>query len=314
MPTIHLQDRAPLTRTRKLADGRLAAVARFARSGVYSYSGAEVGRPDLSTVNVYRSEDEVFAEDSMASFAHKAMTLDHPGEAVDSRNWKRVAVGYTEGRVARDGGFVEIPLMLADAEAVRAYETGQATELSAAYSCELIWGDGVAPDGTPYAAKQTRIRGDSIALVPKGRAGAECRIGDAMLDKKPKPPVSIDEALRQAFATMAKNKGRTVRELLAEMDQLDIEKTAANVAKQFVSAQAGAGVASMYGDSAVGLAKSAANAMKREALGGGPGARVVRDLALSGRYAGAPPLSAPSAAGVSNAAEVRDAARSMRYL
>src|SRR5690606_19526548 len=157
MPTISLQDRAPLQRTRKLADGRIAAVARFARSGVYQYTGAELGRPHLSTVNVYRPESEVFSEDAMASFAHKTLTLDHPGENVTAQNWKRVAVGYTEGRVARDGGFVEIPLMVADAEAVAAIDSGAASELSAGYSCELIWEDGVAPSGETYQAKQVRI-------------------------------------------------------------------------------------------------------------------------------------------------------------
>ncbi|EZP72346.1 hypothetical protein BV96_01779 [Sphingomonas paucimobilis] len=173
-------DRAPLEKVRRLADGRIAAVAKFARSGCYTYSGAEVGRPDLPSVTVYRPEDEVFSADAMASFAHKAITLDHPSEGVSAANWKSVSVGFTEGRVARDGAFIEIPLMLADASAVAAYDSGRARELSAGYSCELIWGDGVAPDGTRFQAKQTRIRGNHIAQVPAGRAGSECRIGDSM--------------------------------------------------------------------------------------------------------------------------------------
>lgn len=174
------QDRAPLEKVKRLADGRIAAVAKFARSGTYTYSGAEVGRPDLQTVTVYRPEDEVFAQDAMASFAHKAITLGHPTDGVSPANWSKVSVGFTEGRVARDGAFVEIPLMLADASAVQAYETGTAQELSAGYQCELTWGDGVAPDGTPYQATQRLIRGNHIALVPQGRAGTTCRIGDSM--------------------------------------------------------------------------------------------------------------------------------------
>jgi len=71
---------------RRLGDSRLAAVTRFARSGVHRYSGQEVGRPDLATVNVYRPESEVFSEDAMASFAHKALTLDHPNESVTAQN------------------------------------------------------------------------------------------------------------------------------------------------------------------------------------------------------------------------------------
>jgi hypothetical protein len=176
-----LMDRAPLERVRKLADGRIAAVARFARSGVYTYSGAEVGRPHLSSVNVYRPESEVFSQDAMASFGHKAVTFHHPSDGVSAANWSKVSVGFTEGKIARDGGYVEIPLMLADAQAVGAYERGEARELSAGYSCDLVWGDGIAPDGTAYQATQRNIRGNHIALVPQGRAGSECRIGDSLI-------------------------------------------------------------------------------------------------------------------------------------
>ncbi len=173
-------DRAPLENVRRLADGRIAAVAKFARSGCYTYTGTEVGRPDLPSVTVYRPEDEVFSADAMASFAHKAITLDHPNQGVTAANWKSVSVGFTEGRVARDGGYVEIPLMLADASAVTAFDSGRARELSAGYTSELVWGDGVAPDGTAYQATMRQIRGNHIALVPQGRAGSECRIGDSM--------------------------------------------------------------------------------------------------------------------------------------
>lgn len=174
-------DRAPLEKVRRLADGRIAAVAKFARSGVQQYTGAELGRPDLATVNVYRPESEVFDEAAMASFAHKAITLGHPAGGVTIDNWKQHGVGWTEGKVARDGDYVEIPLMLADAAAIRAYDSGEARELSGGYACELIWGDGIAPDGTPFQATQRRIRGDHIAQVPKGRAGEKARIGDSAM-------------------------------------------------------------------------------------------------------------------------------------
>lgn len=187
-------DRAPIEKVRRLADGRIAAVAKFARSGVQTYTGAEVGRPDLPTVNVYRPESEVFDEAAMASFAHKTITLGHPSGGVTIDNWKQVAAGWTEGKVARDGDYVEIPLMLADAAAIRAYDSGEARELSGGYACELVWGDGVAPDGTRYQATQRRIRGDHIAQVPKGRAGEKARIGDQA------PPMQYDMERSRALA------------------------------------------------------------------------------------------------------------------
>ncbi len=189
-------DRAPIEKVRRLADGRITAVAKFARSGVQTYTGAEVGRPDLATVNVYRPESEVFDEAAMASFAHKTITLGHPSGGVTIDNWKRVAAGWTEGKVARDGDYVEIPLMLADAAAIRAYDTGEARELSGGYACELVWGDGIAPDGTRYQATQRKIRGDHIAQVPKGRAGEKARIGDHA--PRPTHDLSFTRALAAA--------------------------------------------------------------------------------------------------------------------
>jgi len=43
----------------------------------------------------------------------------------------------------------------------------------------LVWGDGIAPDGTAYQARQTNIVGNHIAIVAAGRAGPLARIGDA---------------------------------------------------------------------------------------------------------------------------------------
>lgn len=214
-------DRAPLEKVRRLADGRIAAVAKFARSGCYTYSGAEVGRPDLATVTVYRPEDEVFSDDAMASFAHKAITLDHPSEGVTAANWKSVSVGFTEGRVARDGGFIEIPLMLADASAVAAYDSGRARELSAGYSCELVWGDGVAPDGTPFQAKQTRIRGNHIAQVPAGRAGSDCRIGDSMTNDAAATTHSIRDAAFGKFRLSDSQKATIDARAAAEIASIE---------------------------------------------------------------------------------------------
>jgi len=240
--TITLTDRAPLEKVRRLTDGRLAATAKFARAGCYTYSGHEVGRPELHSVTVYRPESEVFAADAMASFAHRTITVGHPPEGVTADNWKNHAAGWTEGKVVRDGEHIEIPLMLADAAAVAAYDAGT-RELSAGYSCVLIWGDGVAPDGTRYAAKQTAIRGNHIALVAQGRAGSTCRIGDAKAAEAPK---SIDETFRSMVASAAEQAGLKPSEYLAKLTPHDVQTLAEKAAKSFVAAAGGAGVSAAF--------------------------------------------------------------------
>lgn len=171
-------DRLTVHDKRRTSDGYLVTSARFARTGIYEYAGRDVGKPEMSTVSVYRPEDEVFSRDAMASFAHKPITNDHPNENVTAATWKRDAVGMTDGHVARDGDFIVIPMMVADAAAIEAVDSGK-VELSAGYACDLEFIDGSAPDGSHYDAVMRNIRGNHIALVDKGRAGSECRVGDS---------------------------------------------------------------------------------------------------------------------------------------
>lgn len=168
---------ALLPTRRRTADGYLVAMARAARTGIQVYAGREVGRPDLAQVRVYRPEEEVFASDSLASYCHKPLTNDHPTVAVSAANWRTHAVGYVGDEVTREGDFVRIQMMISDAAAIAALDAGKA-ELSAGYSAQIVWGDGTAPDGSRYDAKQTSIRINHVALVSVGRAGANVRIDD----------------------------------------------------------------------------------------------------------------------------------------
>ncbi|PVZ19932.1 MULTISPECIES: DUF2213 domain-containing protein [unclassified Pseudomonas] len=158
--------------------GYLETVARTARTGVQLYLGSEVGRPDLRVVNVYRDEAEVFAKSSLSTFSKIPITNDHPAKPVTAANWKDVAVGTTGDEVLRDGEYLKIGLKITDGAAVKAVQAGK-RELSVGYSCELQWADGIAPDGTPYQARQTNITADHVAIVQRGRAGSRACIGDA---------------------------------------------------------------------------------------------------------------------------------------
>lgn len=175
---MHLQDRLTIDNKRRTGDGFLVVNARVARAGnVQAYTGAEVGKPEMATVRVYRPADEVFSKDTMASFAHRPVTLGHPSAAVTSTNWKDVAKGWSEGEVARDGEFVRVSMLLADDATIGEIDAGT-RELSMGYDCTLDWTAGVSPSGEAYDAIQRGIRSNHIAVVPKARGGSELRIGD----------------------------------------------------------------------------------------------------------------------------------------
>lgn len=163
--------------THKRSDGYLIVDARIARTGVQRYLGSEVGKPELPFVDVYRSPDEVFSPDAMASFAHRPVTDDHPQEPVTSGNWKQLAVGQTSDEIRKEDGFLRVPLMIADGATIEKVESGK-RELSAGYTCDLKFVPGTTASGETFDAVQTNIRSNHVAIVARGRAGSECRIGD----------------------------------------------------------------------------------------------------------------------------------------
>lgn len=179
-------DSVAIDAPRRTADGYLVATVKAARTGIQNYLGREVGRPDLATVRVYRPEEEVFSADTIRSFAHRPVTIDHPPEAVGATNWRQHSVGMTGDEIARDEGFVRVQMVIMDHAAITAVEGGK-RELSMGYNCQLDWTPGTTPEGEAYDARQTRIRGNHLAIVTAGRAGPHCRIGDSW----PKDPKAL---------------------------------------------------------------------------------------------------------------------------
>ncbi|MDW9843599.1 DUF2213 domain-containing protein [Sinorhizobium meliloti] len=170
-------DLAPIAGTRRTADGYLVADVRTARTGIQLYAGHEVGKPEMHVVKVYRPEAQVFDKASLGSYAHKPVTNDHPDEAVTADNWKALSVGQIGDEVARDGEFVRVPLVVMDGATISEIEGGK-RELSAGYTCDLAWEPGTTPTGEKYDAIQKDIRINHVAIVQRGRAGSEARIGD----------------------------------------------------------------------------------------------------------------------------------------
>ncbi|ACL61051.1 DUF2213 domain-containing protein [Methylobacterium nodulans] len=175
---LSLGEAAEIANAREMRNGALVLQAKAARGGnVQDYLGAEVGKPEMPVVRVYRDADEVFRADSLRTFGHKPVTLDHPPSPVTPTTWRDVARGHVGEEVLRDGEFVRIPMLLADQTAIEAVKDGK-RELSVGYQCDLDWTPGTTPDGRAYDARQTNIVVDHVAIVDRGRAGPECRIGD----------------------------------------------------------------------------------------------------------------------------------------
>ena len=152
--------------------GFLRVDARLTRTGVFTYSDAE-GR----SWGELRTDGQVFDEDTLDSFRLAVVTDDHPSGFVTASTVRDVQIGSVGTDVRRDGDFVRATIQITDADAIKAIQGGK-KELSCGYTARVIQDQGVAPDGATYAARQTEIRGNHVAIVDRGRAGPRCRILD----------------------------------------------------------------------------------------------------------------------------------------
>lgn len=192
-------DRAAISGTRKTDDGFLVTEAFAVRSGIQLYSGSEVGILNKQVVRVWRPESEVRDVASIKTFTHAPITMGHPSEMVTADNWAALAKGEVSTEAEWVGDKIRLPLIVKDAAAIAAIEGGT-RELSAGYTARLEYVDGVTPDGQAYDAIQREIRINHLAIVPRGRAGHECRIGDA--DTWGASPVT--DAGKEQFMTLRK--------------------------------------------------------------------------------------------------------------
>jgi len=170
-------DSAP-KKLRQTADGYLVCSPRLARTGIQTYTGTEVGRPEMKEVRVYRPESEVFHVDAISSLAHKPVTIEHPSEPMTPKNWRKHAVGHLGDEVLRDGDFIRVPLIVMDAEAIDAVRKGK-SQLSVGYTAVMVWADGVTPQGESYDVMQTAIRANHVAITHTARGGPKLCMGDA---------------------------------------------------------------------------------------------------------------------------------------
>lgn len=145
----------------------------IARTGKQDYLAREMGVADADperVIPVMRNPEDVFSVETLASFEGKPVTLTHPPEDVTPENWAAYAKGHVQN-VRRSGDYIMADLVITDPTLINQVRSGSMRQVSCGYHCDYT------ADGTGY--KQTRIRGNHVAVVPLGRAGAAVSIQDA---------------------------------------------------------------------------------------------------------------------------------------
>ena len=181
-------------------NGFLVDTPVVARLGVQVYY-----MDDGRTVREFRPAEEVFKDESLASYQGKPMTLDHV--FVNSENAKEVVVGSVTGKAEPLGSSVVAPIVIYDNTAIQEAMAGNAKELSVGYSAILDetpgWGDPItgeyvlksdgdqfdAPEGwQEFDAIQRDIKVNHLAMVYRGRAG----IAKLNMDGEQENPYTTD--------------------------------------------------------------------------------------------------------------------------
>ena len=242
----YITDRFTITKREKSPEGYLIVKdSRLARIGTLSYVAAELpniaGMPSSvslsDVIRVHRGKDQLFDDDTMESFRYKPMTMQHPENLVDPKNVKSESIGFSRDDVRPEGDHLIATLSITDEEAIKAVEGG-VNELSLGYTADIHWHPGIDEHGQPYDAVQRNIRGNHIAIVPRGRCGSTCKISDEQTTNRgnimPDPQIILDgisyecpAQTAQAFDKVIKAQEKVISILKDEAEELkkEIEDT-----------------------------------------------------------------------------------------
>lgn len=145
------------------------------RTGVFEYTASEVPvEASLDgMVKIQRDDDEVFAQNTIASFEGKPVTINHPEGMVTPENWSELAHGVVQNVRRGDGEQADLLLgdiLITTEKGIELVKSGL-REVSCGYDAQyeqIEKGKG----------RQREIIGNHVALVTKGRAGSRCTIQD----------------------------------------------------------------------------------------------------------------------------------------
>ncbi|MDE1867173.1 MAG: DUF2213 domain-containing protein [Thaumarchaeota archaeon] len=174
-----------------------------ARTGMMIYGPEEIkddegnnlepGRTDI--IKVYREDDDIFNDTTIASALGKSFTISHPDEDVMPSNWKELSHG-TAINVRRGEGAMDdlllMDLLITTEDGIKAVNEDGIREISLGYDAEYSQ----IAEGE---WRQSNIFINHIAGVEQGRCGSRCAIKDHK---------TIDEETKMAVTNRYGNRAR----------------------------------------------------------------------------------------------------------
>ena len=174
----------------------------IARTGIQKYLGKELGRRGKESHHIYdvdRQEEEVFDPRTLASFEGKPVTDGHPVEDVGPSNYVLYEKGHVQNvrrGVDEQSNLIIADLHIKDPKLISEIKNNVKREISCGYRCAF----GITDSGY---YQQIRIRGNHVAVVLDGRAGAAVTIKDSKV-KKERDTYSMKKPLNRFMKLFAK--------------------------------------------------------------------------------------------------------------
>lgn len=215
---VYRLDNVPVGETYYTDEGFLIDHPIVTTVGIFEYRNA-----DGSIRRELRLPEEVFSEDSLASYKGKPVIVTHNAQIVNKDNVDAEGIGTMMSDGYRDGDNVRVEVVIHDTDRMK--ECGM-RELSLGYNLTLDETPGEW-NGKPYDAIQRNIRVNHLALVSAARAGENARLnvdgkdyltgGPEMEDNKTNSVLSPEE-MEQAIAEFLKKKNEAAQTVSEDDD------------------------------------------------------------------------------------------------
>lgn len=167
--TVKLIDRL-LSKTK---DGFIKENVTLARVGAMDYLGSELGmglKPS-EVYQVYVDADELFKPETIESADGIDITFQHPDSLeITLDDWSELSVGHVQN-IHQDGDYLKGTIFVKDKSVIDIIEKQGIKEVSLGYDSDIIEKNG--------KLVKTNIRANHLAIVPEGRCGSACKIGDS---------------------------------------------------------------------------------------------------------------------------------------
>ena len=175
----------------KNKEGFIKENVTLARVGSMDYKGSELdmGLNPSEAYQVYVTADELFKPEVLESADGITVTMQHPDSlevTLDGAKdgWQQVVVGHVQN-IRAEGDYLKGTIFVKDKNAIQMIEEQGIKEVSLGYDSNIVEKDG--------KLIKTNIRANHLAIVPEGRCGSACKIGDSqkVKTKMAKKPVAL---------------------------------------------------------------------------------------------------------------------------